>query len=87
VSKTIRFTKHAEQKFNDLAEIGFTITREQVLTTVQNPEKVDNSVIPPVAQSVISETHVLRVVFAESSDEIVIVTFYPGDRKRYEDEI
>jgi hypothetical protein len=30
MSKPINFTRHAEQKFVDLAEPGFTVTRERV---------------------------------------------------------
>jgi len=38
-----------------------------------------------IAQKVIDDEHVLRVVYEIEGDEIVIVTFYPGRRKRYED--
>ena len=37
-----------------------------------------------VAQRGITETHVLRVVYEESEDELVVVTFYPGRKDRYE---
>ncbi|MBN1966113.1 MAG: DUF4258 domain-containing protein [Anaerolineae bacterium] len=83
-SKPIRFTRHAEQKFEDLAQVGFVVTREQVLDTVLDPEYVYVEVDPPIAQKAISDRHWLRVVFVEAGDEIRIVTFYPARRTRYE---
>ncbi len=84
MTKPIRFTNHAEQKFIDLAEVGFSITKEQVVDTVHNPDFVDRTANPPIVQKAIDEDHVLRVVCVEETDEIRIVTFYPGRRTRYE---
>jgi hypothetical protein len=50
MSKPTTFTRHAEQKFVDLAELGFAVTREQVIETVQMPDYVDHVVDPPIAQ-------------------------------------
>jgi hypothetical protein len=86
MSKPIRFTKHALRKLEDLAELGFAVTVEQVTDTVQNPDTVDREASPPIAQKAISQRHVLRVVFVEEVDEIRVVTFYPGRRSRYESE-
>ena len=64
--------------------MGFIVSREQVIETVRNPEHVDRSVDPQIAQKTISTRHLLRVVFIEDENEIVVVTFYPGVKKRYE---
>lgn len=82
--KPVRFTRHAQQKFTDLARAGFTVTEAQVLDAMNHPESVDRTVDPPVAQKAIGERHVLRVVFVEDEREIRIVTFYPARRRRYE---
>lgn len=84
MKKAIRFTFHARQKFNDLAELGFTVSEEQVIKTVESPEYVHTNEYPPIAQRAIDDRHLLRVVFREEKDEIAIVTFYPARRKRYE---
>ncbi len=86
MSKRIRFTKHARRKFIDLNEIAFPVTEEQVIDTVLNPEYVDTSQNPPIAQKAISERYLLRVVFIEETDEIRVITFYPSRRSRYEPE-
>jgi hypothetical protein len=46
MSKPINFTRHAEQKFVDLVELGFTVTREQVIETIQMPDHVDRDADP-----------------------------------------
>jgi hypothetical protein len=84
MAKPVRFTRHAQQKFTDLARAGFTVTTAQVLDAITRPESVDRAVDPPIAQKAISERHVIRVVFVEDEDEIRIVTFYPARRTRYE---
>lgn len=37
-----------------------------------------------IAQGPLDESRVLRVVYEEKGDDIIIVTFYPGRRQRYE---
>jgi len=82
--KPVRFTRHAQQKFTDLARLGFIITPEQVLEALRNPEHVDTDLDSPVAQRAISDRHLVRVVFVENENELRIVTFYPARRERYE---
>jgi hypothetical protein len=40
-----------------------------------------------VAQRRITQRHVLRVIYEERQKEIMVVTFYPGRRSRYESSI
>lgn len=37
-----------------------------------------------IAQKELDLDHVLRVVYEEHADEIVIITFYPGRKERYD---
>ena len=84
MNKRIRFTRHARNKFADLARMGMSITEDDVMSAIRNPDYVDQTVNPPIAQKAISDRHLIRVVFVEEADEIRIVTFYPGRRSRYE---
>lgn len=82
----IDYTHHARDKFETLRRYGFEVTPDQVEETVSNPEKV----IPQsggrfIAQKGITERHVLRVVYREEGKTRVVITFYPGRRKQYED--
>ena len=84
----IRFTTHAESKFSLLEEFGVSISRAQVEEVVKEPAKVEESrKNRKVAQAPLDDAHVLRVVYEESGDELVVVTFYPARRERYEDQL
>ena len=37
-----------------------------------------------IAQKELDEDHVLRVVYEKEADKIIIITLYPGRKKRYE---
>jgi hypothetical protein len=81
----VRFTQHARDKFGLLERHGFSVTEAQVIETAMSPERVEAERDPIVAQKALNETHVLRVVYREEGDDVVIITFYPGRRTRYED--
>ena len=82
---TIRFTKHALEKFNVLRKHGVLITEEKVLMTVTNPEFIDRQSRAPlmISQSVLDQRRVLRVVYRQEGENIVIITFYPGRKSQY----
>lgn len=83
---TIIFTRHAREKFGVLKRHGFSVTEEQVLGTVQNPDLIDRLRQPMlIAQRRIDPNHVLRVVYEYVDRKIIkIITFYPGRRRDYE---
>ncbi len=84
--KRIVFSKHAEMKFDILKKHGFSIAKDLIVFTLENPD----SVMPgyrgrKIAQKVIDDNHVIRVVFEDLPETIRVITFYPGRRERYED--
>jgi hypothetical protein len=40
-----------------------------------------------IAQRRINERHVLRVIYRQEGEDLVVITFYPGRRERYEAEL
>lgn len=81
----LRFTKHAQQKFDVLKRHGFSITKKQVTAAITKPDLIDHSRIPlQIAQKTIDDDHVLRVVYRVEGVVKVIVTFYPGRKSSYE---
>lgn len=81
----IIFTKHAENKFETLKRHKFSISRELVIQTLENPDLIDHSRLPLlIAQGKIDRTHVLRVVFKKEFGSVKVITFYPGRAKQYE---
>ena len=83
--KAVRFSQHALEKFDLFAQRGFSVTQETVIEAMLFPDKIETDKSPPIAQKGISERKVLRVVYIELDEEYYIITFYPGERKRYED--
>ena len=84
--RKIVFSDHAEDKFKILINHGFEVTKDIVLSAMENPDKIDMGYKNrKIAQKVISNRHVIRVVFEELNEILRIITFYPGKRDRYED--
>ncbi len=82
-NKKVVFTLHAEDKLKRLMKIG--VTKEKVLKIIENPVKVVNGYYGrKIAQGLLSEDLILRIVYEESEGKIVVVTIYPGERRRYE---
>lgn len=81
----IYFTKHAKEKFEILKRHKFKIVKEQVIDTINNPDLIDYSRAPLlIAQKRINTLHVLRVVYKKANGNKIIITFYPGRIKQYE---
>lgn len=84
----IRLTQHAGQKFDILRRHGFPISREQVEQTLLAPDAVWRQEGGRfIAQKAIGERHVLRVVYRMEADTVIVITFYPGLRERYESDL
>jgi len=84
----IRYTRHARYKFEVLERHGFPVTEQQVADTLVTPDMV---IEQPggryIAQKWITERHVLRVIYRLEGEDVIVITFYPGRRDRYESEI
>jgi len=87
VKPKVRFTRHAKDKFSVLAAYGFVVSEEQVHETVMRPDSIEEHKSERIAQKRLTKTHVLRVVYRVEDSEIVVITFYPGRRQRYEDTV
>ncbi len=81
----IIFTKHAENKVEILKRHKFSISKKQVIKTIDCPDLIDKSRSPIlIAQRKIDTNYVLRVVYKQEFEVKKIITFYPGRRKQYE---
>lgn len=81
----IRFMNHAREKFAILSRHDFHLTEADVIETLTDLDQIEIDRYPPIAQKVISDRHVLRVVFRREDGDMVVITFYPGRRRQYED--
>jgi hypothetical protein len=80
--KEVEFTLHARNKLKRLIKAG--ITREKILRIIEAPEKVvDGYYGRKIAQGLLSADLVLRIVYEESAEKIMVITVYPAERRRY----
>jgi hypothetical protein len=84
--KRVKFTAHAEEKLKRLVNLG--IAKEKVLEIVRNPDRIVHGRYGRrIAQGLLTGELMLRIVY-EENEEILIITVYPCRRGRYnEDEV
>ena len=80
----VRFTKHAVEKIEILRRYGLEIEERQVVKAVLRPERLDRKGNQFFATVAISPKHALRVVYENRKDFLVVITFYPVRRERYD---
>ena len=80
--KRVRFTPHAKEKLDRLIKIQ--VTEEKVIKTIQNPESLTLGYFGrKIAQSKLTSELVLRVVYEEIDNKVLVITVYPAKRGRY----
>ena len=81
----IRFTDHALRKLREERERGFDVDEDLVKEILQRPyQTVHARGQRMFAQSPIDDRHLLRVLFEDEDDGLVIITVYIGTRRQYE---
>lgn len=79
----IRFTGHASEKFEFLRKYGFVVTERDVKDAIAHPDRVDQRNNLTLAIKSLDDEYGLRVVYRRINDNIVVVTFYPVRRERF----
>ena len=81
----IRFTDHARRKFRVLEGLGFEVGEDTVSRIVVQSRVVERTWKERfVTVGQVNSRHLLRIVFEKENGNIVVVTFYPVRRGRYE---
>ena len=83
-TRRIRYTRHASEKFQLLKSYGFVVTEEYVEDIIENPDRVDQRDDLSLAIKSMDEKYGLRVVYRRTNDNIVVVTFCPVRRERFD---
>jgi len=82
------FSKHAEWKFEVLRRHGIIIEKRTVEDTVTKPDLLQHGLKEiMIAQKVLDEEHLIRVVHMKKDNDIRVITFYPVRRERYEGKV
>ncbi len=83
--KRIKFSEHSKLKIDILERHGIIVNKELVESIINKPAKTEVGYKNrKIAQGSLDAEHVLRVIYEESNDEILIITLYPGRKDRYE---
>lgn len=83
--KKIVFSQHAVDKIEILKKHQVFIDKGLIENAVQNPDSIDSGYKGRlVAQKILDEHHVIRIIYEETEESLRVITMYPGRRKRYE---
>ncbi len=73
---------HAKEKIARLYHLG--ITERTVNSVLLNPHKIEAGYLNrKIAEGPLGQRHVVRVVFEEINNMMLVITVYPADRRRY----
>ena len=83
--KEIIFSKHALLKVEILKAHGIIFNQEFVINALMHPNKIERGYKDRfIAQKKLDDDHVLRIVYEEYLEHILVITLYPGRSQRYE---
>jgi hypothetical protein len=81
----IIYSSHVIAKIEILKRHGIYIDKKLIDEIIIAPEKLEMGYKNRfIAQKKIDKTHVLRVVYEETNNIILIITIYPGRIQRYD---
>jgi hypothetical protein len=81
--KPIEFSPHAKEKLKRLVSVG--VTADKAIDTIMQPESLTLGYFGrKIAQSILTNELLLRVVYEETDNSILVITLYPAKRQRYE---
>jgi hypothetical protein len=72
------------KSFEVVKHYGFEIHEKEVVKTIQDPARVDQKGTQYFAIKAIDAKYALRVVYEDRKDYLLVITFYPVRRKRYD---
>jgi hypothetical protein len=86
--RSISFSNYALYKFKVLPEHGLHVSRDRVRDTINSRDHTEHGQKGrKVMPKVLDEQHVLRVKVEQRDSNIVVITFYPATRERYESQV
>ncbi|MBI3577008.1 hypothetical protein HY086_03150 [Candidatus Gottesmanbacteria bacterium] len=82
------YTRHAEEKLTEREPKEFGITKVKIQEIIQRPQTIDTSDKPILmATGEFDTEHSLCVVYKYIQEKIIIITFFPAKKGRYESKI
>lgn len=88
MQKKIIFPPHAQLKFQVLKQHGVDFSEAQIENVINSPDIIlEAEKSRKIAQKILDEKHVIRVIFEIKNGSIIVITFYPARRSRYENKL
>jgi hypothetical protein len=82
VRKQVVFSPHAKEKIARLRHLR--VSEDSVSSILHTPQRIEEGYMGrKIAEGIIDERFVARVVFEETNNTLLVVTVYPGSRRRY----
>jgi hypothetical protein len=79
------FMKTFLRSFGKLKRHGFSISKDTIISAIESPDEVESgNKGRKIAQKIIDEGHVIRIIYEDLPEAVRVITFYPGRRERYE---
>ncbi|MBI4823089.1 MAG: DUF4258 domain-containing protein [Nitrospirae bacterium] len=83
--KNIKHSNHLLLKIELLKAHGLELSKEKIDDIIRFSDKIEKGHKGRlIAQKRLDDEHVLRVVYEEHEDKILVITVYPGRKIRYE---
>ena len=81
----IYFSDHVLYKIELLKSHGIELSKEIIEDAIRMPDSIEKGYKGRlIAQKRMDKEHVIRVIYEERKEKIIIITAYPGKRSRYE---
>ena len=59
--------------------------KNTIISAIESPDKIESGYKGRrIAQKIIDERHLIRIIYEDLPEVVRVITFYPGRRERYE---
>lgn len=83
--KPVKFSDHALIKLRILVVHGVKLDEGLIISAVTQPDRVLGGYRGrKIAEKGLDQEHILRVVYEQHAEQLLVVTFYPARRGRYD---
>ena len=82
----IVYTKHAKEKFADLATYGIIVTKFQLESILRKPKHKSAENDTEISAGEFDSEHNLRIIYKMERNDIIVITFYVYRKGRYEED-
>ena len=83
----IVYTKHAQTKLREEDAVKLSISKKKIADVLNTPITTDTSRFPHIKVGKLRKDLSLCVIYKLENDTMIVITFYPAEKGRYESKI